>query len=155
MHFLAFRTRGVGMEDCLDLAIRTGGAAGSEAPTIDLLVILYRPSSLYHNARGYKRRGPARYRIKAGVASLSGSSFFRLRRGTLSTFVPFFAFIGILFIVADLMLSSLLTKEVNKALAELPAAKPRSVGAYLRWVYTSGGCIPPVGAYLRWAAYLR
>ena len=68
MHFLAFRTRGVGMEDCLDLAIRTGGAAGSEAPTIDLLVILYRPSSLYHDARGNKRRGPARYRINAGVA---------------------------------------------------------------------------------------
>ena len=52
----------------LCVAIRTGGAAGSEAPTIDLLVILYRPSSLYHDARGYKRRGPARYRINAGVA---------------------------------------------------------------------------------------
>ena len=30
-------------------------------------VIPYRPSSLYHDTRGYKRRGPARYRINAGV----------------------------------------------------------------------------------------
>ena len=81
-----------------------------------------------------------------------------MKKGTKTTLIvlgSIFAFIGILFIVAGLMLSSLLTKEVNKALTQLPAAKPRSAGDYLRWVLTSGGCIPPVGVYLRWAAYLR
>ena len=51
-----FRTRGVG-----GLPLRC-------PPSTCGRVILYRPSSLYHDARGYKRRGPARYRINAVVA---------------------------------------------------------------------------------------
>lgn len=70
-----------------------------------------------------------------------------MRKGTKITLIvlgSIFAFIGILFIVADLMLSSLLTKEVNKALTQLPGCEA-----------SIGGCLPPVGVYLRWAAYLR
>ena len=53
-----------------------------------------------------------------------------MKKGTKITLIvlgSIFAFIGVLFIVADLMLSTLLTKEVNKALAELPGCEA-SVG---------------------------
>ena len=69
-HFFAFRTRGV------------GGLPRRCPPSACGRVILYRPSSLYHNARGYKRRGPARYRINADVAPVE--CFFLELRGILS-----------------------------------------------------------------------
>ena len=53
-----------------------------------------------------------------------------MKKGTKTTLIilgSIFAFIGVLFIVADLMLSSLLTKEVNKALTQLPGCEA-SVG---------------------------
>ena len=86
-----------------------------------------------------------------------------MKKGTKTTLIvlgSIFAFIGVLFIVADLMLSSLLTKEVNKALAELPGIfHLPSVGgqtADVLWnlppvvLYLAGGFI-----YLRWCVYLR